>query len=79
MTDELWTALDAADALISRLQETVAEHLARHDDLDEATAFYELVQLLEIAPEIATVRMALGREPTRFGEESPAAHGGHTG
>ncbi len=79
MTDDAQAALEAADALISRLQETVADHLARHDDLDEAAAFYELVEMLEIAPEIATVRVALGREPTRFGEESPAAHGGHTG
>jgi hypothetical protein len=79
MSQDPKAALEAADALISRLQETMADHLALGERLDEAAAFYELVEILEIAPEIATVRMALGREPTRFGEDSPVAHGGHTG
>jgi hypothetical protein len=79
-TPDLREALEAADGLISRLQELVADHLSKKGDgLDEARAFYELVEVLETAPEINTVRMALGLEPTRFGEETPLAHGGHTG
>jgi hypothetical protein len=78
-TEELRAALTAAEALISRIQEVAADHLSRKDALDERRAFYDVVELLETAPEITQVRTALGLEPTRFGEESPVAHGGHTG
>jgi alkylhydroperoxidase family enzyme len=77
--EELRAALEAADALISRIQEVTADHLARKDDLDEARAFYEVVEILETSQEITRVRMALGRDPHRFGEETPAAHHMHTG
>ena len=79
MTQDLRAALEAADALISRIEELVADHLSKKDALDEAKAFYDVVEALETAPEIATVRMALGRDPERFGEDTPVAHGGHTG
>ena len=79
MTQDLRAALEAADALISRIEEMVADHLSKKDALDEAKAFYDVVEALETAPEIATVRMALGRDPERFGEDTPVAHGGHTG
>lgn len=77
--DELLAAAKAADAMISRIEELVADHLSRGDALDEKAAFYEIVEALEIAPEIAVLRMALGEEPTRFGEPNPMASGGHTG
>lgn len=79
MTHDLRDAVEAADRLISRLEELVADHLSKKDALDEARAFYDVVEALEIAPEIATVRMALGRDPERFGEDTPVAHGGNTG
>jgi len=77
--DELRAAATAADALISRIEELIADHLSRGEALDEKEAFYEIVEALEIAPEIATLRMALGEEPTRFGEPNPMAAGGNTG
>ena len=76
--EDLRAALEAADALISRIQEVTAEHLSRKD-LDETRAFYDVVEILETSPEITKVRMALDRDPHRFGEETPAAHHGHTG
>lgn len=79
MSDELLNALDAADRLISRLEELVADHLSKKDALDETRAFYDVVEALETAPEVAKVRMALGRDPERFGEDTPVAHGGNTG
>lgn len=79
MSQDLRAALEAADALISRLQETVGARLSEGDALDEEAAFYELVQMLEIAPEITKVRVALERDPYRFGEETPASHHTHTG
>jgi len=78
MTDPV-DALKAANALIGRLEDLIADHLARRDALDEAEAFYQIVELLETAPEVATVRMALGDDPHRFGEATPAAAGDNTG
>jgi hypothetical protein len=78
MTDAT-EALRAANQLIMRLEELIADHLARKDAFDEAAAFYELVEVLETAPEIAKVRMALGDDPHRFGEPTPAAAGSSTG
>ena len=72
-------ALEAADALISRLEELVADRLSQTGAFDEAEAFYRIVEALETAPEIAKIRMALGQDPHRFGEPTPTAAGGHTG
>ena len=73
-------ALEAADALISRIEDRIADHLAKKGDaLDEKEAFYEIVQMLETAPEIAVVRMALGQEPERWGDRTPMASAGNTG
>jgi hypothetical protein len=72
-------ALRAANALISRLEELVADNLSKKGRLDEAEAFYQLVEALETAPEIAKVRMALGDDPHRFGEPTPVAAGDSTG
>ena len=77
--EELRAAARAADALISRLEELVAEHLSRGGALDEKAAFYEIVEALETAPEIVPLRMALGEDPSRFGEPNPMASGGNTG
>jgi hypothetical protein len=71
--------LKAANALIGRIEEIIADALAKKDDLDEAEAFYRIVELLETAPEITTVRMALGDDPHRFGEPTPVAAGDNTG
>ena len=76
---ELGEALVAANALIGRLEDLIADHLARKDDLDEKEAFYQLVEALETAPEVAQVRMALGDDPHRFGEPTPLAAGDNTG
>lgn len=76
---ELFEALDAANRLIGRLQDLVADHLANKEALDEREAFYQLVELLEVAPEITLVRRALNDDPARFGEPTPLAAGDHTG
>jgi uncharacterized protein YidB (DUF937 family) len=76
---ELRQALLAADALISRLEDLVADHLAKKAGLDEKEAFYQLVEALETAPEIVAIRMALGEDPSRFGAPTPYAAGDHTG
>lgn len=77
--EDLRAALEAADALISRIQEVAADHLSRKAALDESRAFYDMVEILETAPEITKVRMALDRDPHRFGEDTPASHHQHTG
>jgi hypothetical protein len=78
MTDQS-EALQAANALISRLEELVADQLSKKDALDEKEAFYQLVEALETAPEVAQVRLALNDDPHRFGEPTPAAAGDNTG
>ena len=78
MTEPLG-ALRAANALIMRLEELVADRLARKGELDEAEAFYDIVEILETAPEITRLRLALGDDPHRFGEPTPAAAGDRTG
>jgi hypothetical protein len=65
--------------MISRIEELVADHLSRGDALDEKEAFYQIVEALETAPEIAVLRMALGDDPVRFGEATPLAAGDNTG
>ena len=77
--EELRSALEAADAVISRLQEVAADHLSRKDGLDEARAFYDVVQILETSRDIDRVRTALDRDPYRFGEPTPLSRAGHTG
>ena len=72
-------ALNAADALISRIQDLVATELSKKGDLDEKGAFYGIVEMLETSPEITKVRLALGQDPARFGEPTPYAAGDHTG
>ena len=81
MTDEtkLRAALQAADALISRIQELVADRLSTKGEFDEARAFYDIVEMLETSPEISRVRMALDDDPQRFGEPTPVAAGDNTG
>lgn len=77
--EALRAALRAADALINRLQELVADHLSKKDELDEKEAFYQLVEALETAPEVTAVRLALGDDPHRFGDPTPLAATDHTG
>jgi hypothetical protein len=77
--EALRAALKAADALINRLQELVADRLSRTGDIDEKEAFYQLVEALETAPEIVVVRMALGDDPHRFGDPTAVAATDHTG
>lgn len=77
--EELRAALEAADALISRIQELVADQLSKKAGLDEKEAFYRIVETLETAPEITRVRMALGQDPHRFGDPTPYAAGDNTG
>ena len=76
---ELKAAAEAADRLISRIEEIVADHLSRRGKADEEAAFYEIVETLETSREIATLRMALGQDPVRFGEPTLLAGGDHTG
>lgn len=77
--EDLRAAAQAADALIARVEELVADHLSRGDALDEKRAFYEIVETLETAREIAALRMALGQDPSRFGEPTPLASPVNTG
>lgn len=79
MNEDIRAAAEAAERLISRLQEIAADHLGKTNDFDGAEAFYQLVQALETAPEITTLRTALGRDPYRFGERTPLSRAGHTG
>jgi hypothetical protein len=72
-------ALEAADRLINRLQEIVADQLSRGEAIDEKEGFYEIVETLETAREVTRLRMALGDDPHRFGEPTPTAGGDHTG
>jgi hypothetical protein len=72
-------ALVAANALISRIEDLVADHLSKGEALDEKEAFYQLVATLETAPEIGKLRLALGDDPHRFGAATPVAAGDNTG
>ena len=76
---QMKAAAEAADQLINRLQEIVADHLSRGEALDEKEAFYEIVETLETAREVTRLRMALGDDPARFGDPTPFAAGDHTG
>jgi hypothetical protein len=76
---ELRAALAAANRLIERLEELVADRLSQTGEIDEKEAFYQLVEVLETAPEIAVVRLALNDDPHRFGAATPVAAGDNTG
>ena len=76
---KLREALEAANALINRIQERVGETLAQKGEIDEARSFYDIVEMLETSREIDKVRMALGDDPARFGEPTPVAAGDNTG
>lgn len=78
-THKLEMAAEAANQLIDKLQEIIADHLSRGDDIDEKEAFYEIVETLETAREVTRLRMALKDDPARFGDPTPFAAGDHTG
>jgi hypothetical protein len=77
--EEIRAAAETANAFIGRLQDLVADHLSRKDELDEREAFYQVVELLETAPEITRLRVALDDDPQRFGDPTPLAAGDNTG
>ncbi|HEY8615570.1 hypothetical protein [Phenylobacterium sp.] len=77
--EELRAAAEAADALISRIQDRVADYLSKTGEIDEKEAFYEIVEMLETSQEITKLRMALGQDPHRFGDPTPVAAGDNTG
>jgi hypothetical protein len=76
---ELHEALEAADALISRVEDRIADFLGQKDGLNEAEAFYEIVEMFETSKEITAIRMALGQDPSRWGDRSPLASASNTG
>jgi hypothetical protein len=76
---DMRAAAEAADTLISRIQDRVADYLSRKGEIDEREGFYQIVEMLETSPEITRLRMALGRDPHRFGDPTPLASGAHTG
>jgi hypothetical protein len=78
-SEKLQMAAEAANQLVNKLQEIIADHLSRGDDLDEKEAFYEIVETLETAREVTRLRMALRDDPARFGDPTPYAAGDHTG
>jgi hypothetical protein len=73
--EALRSALQAANQLVERLEEIVADQLSRKGQIDEKEAFYRIVEALETAPEIAAMRLALDDDPHRFGEPTPVAAG----
>ncbi|MDE2488100.1 MAG: hypothetical protein KGO51_11965 [Alphaproteobacteria bacterium] len=78
-TRKFQMAAEAANRLIDRIQEIIADHLSRGDGVDETGAFYEIVETLETAREVTRLRLALDDDPARFGEPTPFAAGDHTG
>ena len=76
---DMRAAAEAANRLIERIEEIVADHLQPGREVDEKAAFYQIVTALEDSREIFTLRLALDDDPTRFGEPTPAAAGDHTG
>ena len=76
---DLRGAAEAANRLIGRIEEIVADQLQPGRESDETAAFYEIVKVLEDSRDIAVLRMALDDDPARFGEPTPYAAGDHTG
>jgi hypothetical protein len=76
---DMRAAAAAANQLIEKIEEIIADHLAPGRDLDEKAAFYAIVTAIEDSREIAVVRMALDDDPARFGDPTPFAAGDHTG
>ena len=65
-------AVEAADALITRLQDVVAQQMPPDSNVAPEDAYHEIVEALETAPEIEAVREAAGRDPQRFGSGAAA-------
>jgi hypothetical protein len=76
---DMRAAAEAANRLIERIEEIVADTLQPGREADETAAFYKIVTTLEDCREIAVLRMALDDDPSRFGEPTPFAAGDHTG
>jgi len=72
-------AAEAANRLIERIEEIIADRLQPGREVDEKAAFYEIVTAIEDSREIAVLRMALDDDPQRFGEPTPFASGDNTG
>ncbi|HEV2530202.1 hypothetical protein [Phenylobacterium sp.] len=72
-------AAAAANRLIEKIEEIIADHLQPGREVDEKAAFYQIVTTIEDSREIAIVRMALDDDPVRFGEPTPLAAGDRTG
>lgn len=81
MTDhtQLREALEAADALISKVEERIVDVLAERGEVDEKAAFYDIVEMFEVSPEITKLRLAIGQDPTRWGDRSAMGSLNHTG
>jgi hypothetical protein len=61
--DEKTEALIAAERLIDRLQDEVGEQLHPDSGIEDEQAYAEVIDELETAPEIETVRKALDEKP----------------
>ena len=72
-------AAQAANRLIEKIEEIIADHLAPGRQVDEKAAFYAIVAAIEDSHEIAVLRMALDDDPARFGQPTPFAAGDRTG
>ena len=76
---DMRAAAEAANRLIERIEEIIADRLQPGREVDETAAFYEIVTAIEDSREIAVLRMALDDDPQRFGEPTPFASGDNTG
>jgi hypothetical protein len=65
--NEATEALIAADQLITRLQDKVAEQLPPDSGIPPERAYGKVIEELETAPEIDQVREALDRDTQAFG------------
>lgn len=76
---DLKAAAEAANRLIGRIEEILADQLQPGREADEKAAFYEIVRLMETSRDLTVLRLALDDDPARFGEPTPLAAGDHTG